>query len=165
MEEIYLDCQPFIEKRSQRLVIEDPGTLPTIRADREKLRDIVENLLLNAIKFTPDGGLVKVGLGKRLDGGVLIAVHDQGLGIPQEEMPRLFQPFYSGSDVLKHSSGTSEYQKRGMGLGLTIVKHFVDLHGGTITVQTGSTGSVFTVSIPAGPGAAQSPVAQDEWMI
>lgn len=165
MEEIYLDCQPFIEKRSQRLVIEDPGTLPTIRADREKLRDIVENLLLNAIKFTPDGGLVKVGLGKRLDGGVLIAVHDQGLGIPQEELPRLFQPFYSGSDVLKHSSGTSEYQKRGMGLGLTIVKHFVDLHGGTITVQTGSTGSVFTVSIPAGPGAAQAPVAQDEWMI
>jgi signal transduction histidine kinase len=150
LEEVYLDSFPFVEKRNQRLIVESDDPKITIKADREKLRDIVENLVMNAIKFTPDHGVVHIRVSKQLGGFILISVHDQGAGIPDEEMKHIFKPFFSGGDVLKHSSGDG-FGKRGMGLGLAIVKYFVELHGGTVGVSTSPAGSIFTVSLPEQP--------------
>jgi signal transduction histidine kinase len=150
LEEVYLDSFPFVEKRSQRLIVENDDPRITIKVDREKLRDIIENLVMNAIKFTPDQGIIHIRVSKQLGGFVLIAVQDQGPGIPDAEMKHIFKPFFSGGDVLKHSSGEG-FGKRGLGLGLAIVKYFTELHGGTVGVATGPTGSVFTVSLPEQP--------------
>jgi len=151
LEEVYLDCFPFVERRNQQLIIETGEQPPAIRADRYKLRDIVENLVMNAIKFTPDGGVVKARVRNELGGHVSIAVQDQGPGIEQGEIPHIFEPFYSGPDVMRHSTGRSGYRKRGMGLGLAVAKHFVELHGGSVHVSSGPTGSIFTVTIPVAP--------------
>lgn len=151
LEKVYLDLQPWIERRKQRLVIE-PGEAETvIQADEAKLRDIVENLAMNAIKFTPNNGVIKITVQRQLGGHVAIEVIDQGPGIPEVDRPHIFEPFYSGSDVLLHSTGKSGYGKRGMGLGLAIVKHFVDLHGGTIEFTTRPSGTTFIVQLPIEP--------------
>jgi signal transduction histidine kinase len=63
-------------------------------------------------------------------------------------MPHIFEPFYSGGDVMQHSSGTAGFEKRGMGLGLAVVRHFIELHGGSVSVSTGARGSTFTVTVP-----------------
>ena len=153
MEEIYIDLFPFVELRGQRLIIEMVDRLPPLTADRDKLRDIIENLVVNAIKFTPDGGAIKVWCSLQLGDRVMISVQDQGPGIPESEYPRLFQPFYSGSDVLTHSTGETGYQKRGIGLGLAIVRHFVELHHGAVHVSSNPTGTTFSVTIPIEPMA------------
>lgn len=154
LEEIYLDCVPFVQKRNQKLIVEETGKLPTIRADREKLRDILMNLLTNAIKFTKDGGVIKVRAEIELGGYVLFSIQDQGPGISQAELKHVFDRFYSGEDVMKHSTGGSGFQKRGMGLGLAIVRQFTRLHGGNLRVITGPTGSTFSVLIPIEPPPA-----------
>jgi signal transduction histidine kinase len=151
LEEVYLDCQPWLERRNQRLVVE-PGEDDTrLFADKGKLRDIIENIAMNAIKFTPNDGVVKIAVQRQLGGYVAIEITDQGPGIPESDRPHIFEPFYSGSDVLKHSTGKSGYGKRGMGLGLAIVKHFVELHGGTIEFFTSSSGTKFVVQLPIEP--------------
>jgi signal transduction histidine kinase len=154
LEKIYMDCKPWIERRNQTLVIE-PGEQDTvIQADEAKLRDIIENLVMNAIKLTPNEGLVKIVLQRQLGGYVAIEVIDQGPGIPESERPHVFEPFYSGEDVWKHSTGKSGFGKRGMGLGLAIVKHFVDQHGGTIDFTSSPSGTTFVVQLPIEPATA-----------
>ncbi len=148
LESVYMDCKPWIERRGQRLVIE-PGEHDTIvQADRRKLRDIIDNIVMNAIKFTPDEGQINISVQRRLGGYVAIQIADQGPGIPESDRPHVFEPFYSGSDTLKHSTGKSGFGKRGMGLGLAIVKHFVDMHRGSVDFMTGSNGTTFTVQLP-----------------
>jgi signal transduction histidine kinase len=158
LEEIYIDLFPFVELRGQRLIIEMMDRLPPVTADRDKLRDIIENLVVNGIKFTPDGGVVKVRCSLQLGERVMISVQDQGPGIPESELPRLFQPFYSGSDVLTHSTGETGYQKRGIGLGLAIVRHFAELHHGTVHVSSSPTGATFSVTIPIEPAPGETNV-------
>lgn len=153
LEDLYIDLFPFVESRNQRLIIDMVDTIGPIKADPEKLRDIIENLTLNAIKFTPDGGVVKIRCSLQLGDRVMISVQDQGPGISESEYPKLFQPFYSG-DVMTHSTGEVGYQKRGIGLGLAIVKHFVDLHHGTVQVASSPMGSTFSVTIPKEPPPA-----------
>ena len=119
------------------------------------LYDVIENLVMNAIKFTPDGGVVEVAVGAELGGRVSIAVKDQGPGIPQIDLPHIFEPFFSGGEVLQHSTGRSGYEKRGMGLGLAIVRHFIQLHAGTVTVSAGKSGTVFAITIPIEPPPPQ----------
>jgi signal transduction histidine kinase len=161
LEEIYIDIFPFIEKRNQRLVIEAAEKPPTLKADREKLRDAIENLLMNAVKFTPDGGIVKLRTSMLLGDRLMVSVQDQGPGIPESEYPRLFQPFYSGSDVMTHSTGESGYQKRGIGLGLAIVRHFVEMHHGTVQVSSSPMGSTFGFIIPIEPPPESPPPSNE----
>jgi len=149
LEEIYLDCFPFVEQRGQRFIIDQGPTIGEIRADREKLRDVLENLVMNAIKFTPDGGVIRLGVIEELGGYTSFSIHDQGPGIDQADVPHVFDAFFSGGDVMKHSSGSAGFQKRGMGLGLAIVKHFIELHGGTVRVTSADDGTIFSVQIPA----------------
>jgi signal transduction histidine kinase len=146
------DVRPFVELRRQTLHADVPDDLGMMNVDGDKIRDSINHLLLNAIKFTPDGGTIALAA-RRVDGGVQVTVTDTGSGIDSDCLPRLFQPFFTGFDVSKHSSGHYEYGRRGLGLGLSVVKAFVELHGGKVDVtsQTGK-GSTFTMTLPNSQG-------------
>lgn len=76
-------------------------------------------------------------------------VADNGVGMDAESLKRLFEPFFTGYDVSRHSTGTYEYGRKGIGLGLSTVKAFVELHGGTVTGQSEpGKGSTFTIKVP-----------------
>jgi len=147
------DVRPFVEKRGQTLV-EDfphwPVDLGTMRLDAAKIRDSLNHLLLNAIKFTPDKGTVML-QGRRTPNGrgAEIRVSDTGAGIDPELQPHLFEPFFAGFDTAHHSSGRYEYKSKGLGLGLSVVKAFVEMHGGTIGFETeADRGTTFTITLP-----------------
>jgi signal transduction histidine kinase len=111
-----------------------------IEADERKVKQVLFNLLTNAVKFTPDGGAVGVSA-RRADGWVEVAVADTGVGIAPEEQDRVFEEFGQARSAAGQSEGT--------GLGLTLCKRFVELHGGTISVASEvGLGSTFTVSLP-----------------
>ncbi|MHC4562380.1 MAG: sensor histidine kinase [Planctomycetota bacterium] len=151
LDDVVCDTKPFVEERHQTLLIDQREDLPTLRVDRGKIRDVIENLVGNAIKFTPDGGEIRVVAARQLDEKVAVSVIDEGPGIAPEDIRNIFNPFFSTDDVMRHSSGAIGFQKRGMGLGLAVVKHFTELHGGTVHVTTGASGSTFTVTLPITP--------------
>ncbi|MFW5731600.1 MAG: ATP-binding protein [Planctomycetota bacterium] len=157
LQEVFLDSQHFVERRDQKLFVDFAENLPRVVVDRDKLYDIVLNLVMNAVKFTPNEGTVRVHLGLQLGDYVCITVQDEGPGVSEEEMPHIFKPFFCGTDVMKHSTGWSGYQKRGIGLGLAVVKHFVDLHCGEIRVTNNEIGAKFVVTIPVRPRVGDEP--------
>lgn len=117
-----------------------PG-LGSLRADERKFRQILLNLLSNAVKFTPEGGRVQVSA--RRDGDeVEVAVADTGIGIAPEDHQAVFEEFRQvGRDYTRKAEGT--------GLGLALTRRFVELHGGTIRLQSApGKGSTFTFTIP-----------------
>jgi len=120
------------------------GTLTQITADERKFKQILLNLLSNAVKFTPDGGRVDV-LARRENSNAVISVHDTGIGIAPEDQGTVFEEFRQvGHDYTKKQEGT--------GLGLALTKKFVELHGGTIWLESEpGKGSTFTFSIPMQP--------------
>lgn len=117
------------------------GSCPGVSGDGEALRELFVNLLDNAIRYTPDGGKVCVEVCER-DGCAVVAVCDNGPGVPPEELGLIFEPFYRGAGT-KHIEGT--------GLGLAIAKQIAEGHGGRISVksQVGK-GTTFEVCLPAG---------------
>jgi signal transduction histidine kinase len=142
------DVRPFSELRRQALEVDVPA-LGTMSLDAPKIRDSINHLLLNAVKFTPDGNPITLRARRSDSGELTIQVIDTGSGIPAENLPQLFQPFFTEFDVSKHSSGDYEFGKRGLGLGLSVVKSFTQLHGGTVSVQSEvGKGSTFTMTIP-----------------
>jgi signal transduction histidine kinase len=143
------DVRPFLELRHQNLAVDVPEDLGTFDVDGAKVRDSINHLLLNAVKFTADGGSITLAARRAEDGGAEIRVGDTGIGIDRECLPRIFQPFFTGFDVSRHSSGTFEYCRRGLGLGLSVVKEFVELHGGTVRVDSeAGQGTTFTIRLP-----------------
>ncbi len=113
----------------------------TVFGDQLKLRQLLVNLLTNAIRYTPEGGKVHLTL-KNIDSGVEIAIADTGIGIPEEDIPRIFDRFYRADKARSRQYG-------GSGLGLSIVKSIVNSHAGTIKVESVvGEGSVFTVTLP-----------------
>ena len=109
--------------------------------DERKIKQILLNLLSNAVKFTPEGG--RIGINARpINGAVEISVTDTGIGIAEEDQPRIFEEFRQvGSDSSAKIEGT--------GLGLTLAKKFVELHGGRIWVESeASKGSTFVFTLP-----------------
>jgi signal transduction histidine kinase len=151
------DVRPFTNLRRQTLTVNVPADLGTLDIEAAKIRDTVSHLLLNAVKFTPDGGEVSLLANKSNSGGVEIRVADTGGGIDSACQARLFEPFFTGFDVSHHSSGHYEFGRRGMGLGLSIARAFVEMHGGTITCKSEpGKGSVFTIVLPeAAPAEVQ----------
>lgn len=115
--------------------------LPMFKADGERLEHVLVNLIHNAIKFTPPHGKITVSAGVRC-GRILVSVTDTGIGIPADDLGRIFEHFYKSSNA--RSSG-------GTGLGLPIAKHIVQAHGGEIWVQSEEgKGSVFNFNLPLG---------------
>jgi len=114
-----------------------------VRADPDRLTQVVWNLLTNAVKFTPSGGVVRVTLSKQANDGIEIVVQDSGIGIRPEFLPHVFDRFRQAD------SGTTR-QHSGLGLGLSIAKQLVELHGGTISAssQGEGRGARFTVRLP-----------------
>jgi signal transduction histidine kinase len=142
------DVRPFAEVRHQQLKTELPDDPGTIDVDEDKIRDSVNHLLLNAIKFTPDGGAITVRT-RRADGDAFIEVSDTGIGIEPSAMGRVFDRFFTEFDVSHHSSGHFEYGKKGLGLGLSVVKAFVEMHGGSVKVNSEiGHGTTFTICLP-----------------
>jgi PAS domain S-box-containing protein len=126
-----------------------------IAADPQRLQQIVWNLLWNAIKFTPQGGSVTVGL-RKSGSDVEISVSDTGLGIAPDFLPQLFERFQQANPSISRRFG-------GLGLGLSIVKYLVNMHGGTVRAESEGEGkgATFTVTLPTG-GVPHQPVASPE---
>jgi signal transduction histidine kinase len=142
------DVRPFAEVRRQELRLELPDQPGTIEVDEQKIRDSVNHLLLNAIKFTPDAGSITV-RARRADGDAFIEVSDTGMGIEASAMQHVFDRFFTEFDVSHHSSGHFEFGKKGLGLGLSVVKAFVEMHGGTVKVNSEvGKGTTFTICLP-----------------
>lgn len=148
--------EPFLEKRSQRLEIELDPEVSTVRADREKLIDILVNLVMNAIKFSYDDApimlTVRLVEHEEHEDEIEFSVQDQGVGVSEEDIEQIFAPFFSTFSSRYHSSGDFEFGKRGIGLGLTVAKRFSEMHGGSITVESRpDEGATFTVRLPRQP--------------
>ncbi len=127
------------ERAGLKVIIDCDPNIPQVFADPSRLEQVVGNLLHNAIKFTPAGGQITLSA-KPQDGKVLFCVSDSGIGIPAEDLPRIFERFYK-TDRARASGGT--------GLGLAIAKHVVEAHGGTIWAESvESQGSKFFFLIP-----------------
>ncbi len=145
------ELTPYLEARKQRVEVEIEPQLGSIDADSAKIMDILINLLANAIKFTPDSGTIRV-QAQSLEGNpewVRVVIKDEGVGVHPGEQQYLFEPFFTGFDTLHHSSGDYQFGKRGIGLGLCLVKTFVELHGGRVEVQsTPDRGSSFVFFLP-----------------
>ena len=131
-------------RRGVRVTIDLPDAPIRIRHDPPRIGQVVANLVGNAIKFTPRGGSVRVAV-VPTDDGARIDVSDTGVGIDAAELPHIFERFYRGSRA-------NEARGSGSGLGLAIVRSIVDMHGGTVEVETGpDRGSRFTVHLPGDP--------------
>ncbi|HEU5100971.1 MAG TPA: ATP-binding protein [Roseiflexaceae bacterium] len=119
-----------------------PDTPVLIEGDELRLEQVLQNLLSNAVKYSPNGGPISVQIERR-GGAVRVSVADQGIGIPQANLSRLFQRFYRADNV-------DQRQISGMGIGLYVVRAIVELHGGRVDVVSPETGgSIFTISLPA----------------
>jgi len=146
------DVRPFVEQRRQELSIKLDAGLGSLNIEAQKIRDCVEHLLLNAIKFTPDQGMICLSARRKPDGYAEVKVSDSGVGIDPACLPHIFEPFFTSFDVSRHSSGQFEFGRRGLGLGLTLVKAFVELHGGQVSASSEpGKGTTFTISLPANP--------------
>lgn len=132
--------RPQAERKSLELTLEIAPDLPSIVGDAQRLEQAVVNLLDNAIKFTLEGGSVQVSA-QLVDRAVQVEVEDTGTGISAEKLPRIFERFYKGD----RARGD-----RGTGLGLAVVKHTVEAHGGNISARSREGhGSTFTFTLPA----------------
>lgn len=171
------NSQEAIRLRRQKLHLDLDDNLPLVRCDQERMEQALGNLLGNAIKFTPDYGLIRLrtrmvmrqrlpekfsaecsevvcSVGDSLYPYAEIAVIDSGIGIAKEEQETIFEKFYESGEVEEHFSGKVAFKSRGAGLGLTIVKGVVGMHGGAVWVESPGydperfPGSTFYVLLP-----------------
>lgn len=141
--------QPFVSARNLQLKLNVAGDLGTFDLDADKIDGCVVNLLTNAIKFTPDGKAIELSAKLLGPDEAEIQVSDQGVGVDEESLDHFFQPFFTQFDPSRHSSGDFGFNKRGLGIGLSIVKQFVELHGGTVAAQSEpGVGTRITIRLP-----------------
>jgi signal transduction histidine kinase len=134
--------EKFRTQTSQHVLSVDfPPTWPLVQADAARLEQVLSNLIGNAIKYSPTGGVVRV-KGRVLPDEVIVSVSDEGIGIPVEEQARIFERFYRVDDALSRRTA-------GSGLGLYLAKAVIDAHGGRIWVEsTPSHGASFSFALP-----------------
>jgi CheY-like chemotaxis protein len=135
-------ASPLIEGREHRLEIDVPATGLRLAADETRIAQVLSNLLVNAAKYTERRGIISV-RATRDGGDIVIRIRDNGLGIPPDILPHLFERFVQGRRTIDRAEG-------GLGLGLAIVSSLVALHGGTVGVTSGGVGqgSEFEVRLP-----------------
>ncbi|MFI5457700.1 MAG: ATP-binding protein [Isosphaerales bacterium] len=142
--------RPFILVRRLQLQAELADDLGSFEIDADKISAVLINLLTNAIKFTPDGGTIEL-IARLADeeDAALIQVADRGVGLEPQALEHVFQPFFTQLDPSRHSSGDFGFCKRGLGLGLSIAKQFVEMHGGRIAAESREEGGTrITVRLP-----------------
>ncbi len=130
------DLLPFIKKRNQHLEVQVEEDIPAVMMEKNGIRQVIANLLLNAIRFTPDDGKIIV---RTTDGGdnVRVEIEDNGIGIPEDKLNSIFESFYEVQDTAtEHSSGSIEFKSGGVGLGLSIAKNIIDIHKGKIWAES-----------------------------
>jgi len=140
LEEVVSQLGPQADRRQLSVNLQPAADLPCVQADRARLRQVVVNIVHNAVKFTQPGG--KITLATRVhDGTVAIDVSDTGVGISGDDLPHVFERFYKGERARSGGTGT--------GMGLAIARHVVEAHGGRIWVQSEEgKGSTFSFSFP-----------------
>jgi signal transduction histidine kinase/HAMP domain-containing protein len=145
IKEVIENLQGLAAERGVSLTMVPAQGVPQIRGDRDKIGQVLTNLVHNAIKFTPPAGNVSISVGKKGDQFVEVCVSDTGCGIPHADLQTIFERFYR--------SPLGPHESRGAGLGLAITKNLVDLHGGQIWAEsTEEKGSKFFFTLPvAGP--------------
>jgi signal transduction histidine kinase/ActR/RegA family two-component response regulator len=134
---------PLVEAAGHELVVSEPGEKVLVNADPVRMNQIVANLLNNAAKYTERGG--RIWLTSRLEGSdAVISVRDTGIGIPREMLARIF-------DLFVQVDPTDTLSRQGLGIGLTLVKRLLELHGGTVEAHSDGpgTGAEFIVRLPA----------------
>ncbi|MGD8457941.1 MAG: HAMP domain-containing sensor histidine kinase [Anaerolineales bacterium] len=148
------ELKETIKERNQSLLIEEfPGSNEMFFADAERLMQALRNVIFNAIKYTPDGGKIFVD-GRLVSGFIEILVSDTGIGIAVEDQSRIFEKFGGLGDISLHSTGKSKFKGGGPGLGLPITKGILEVHGGSIWVESDGCdeekmpGSTFHILIP-----------------
>jgi two-component system OmpR family sensor kinase len=136
------------EQANLTLGVDVPPSLPLLRVHPDHVEGVVVNLLDNAIKYTPAGGAVRL-TANITERKIAIRVQDDGLGIPSEDLPHIFDRFYRVDRVRSRRKGAENATSSGAGLGLSIVKELVQLNGGQITVEsTPDSGTLFVISFP-----------------
>ena len=135
------DLSERIDRKRIQVDVRIDSAAETIEADTTKMHDVLRNLMENAVNYAPDGGRIE--LGARLDGErVLLTVGDDGPGLPETDLERVFERFYRVDKSRTQDPG-------GTGLGLSIVRHLVELHGGRVKADNRKEGgAVFTISLP-----------------
>ena len=135
-------ARPSAEAKGVRLECSTPSTTCPVKGDRDRLQQVIGNLLTNAVKFTPEGGTVTLTLESTGD-HVRLSVTDTGIGIPSQFLPYVFDRF-------RQADSSSTRAHGGLGLGLAIVRHLVQLHGGTVSASSDGDGhgSRFTIELP-----------------
>jgi signal transduction histidine kinase len=139
--------RPLVEERRHRLAIHLPNEPIFVEADPTRLAQVILNLLNNAAKYTEEGGDIRLTVERADDGSsVVVRVRDNGMGIAPDMLPKIFEPFMQGERALDRAQG-------GLGIGLTLVRRLVELHGGTVQAFSEGLGhgSEFVVSLPVIP--------------
>jgi signal transduction histidine kinase len=154
------------KERNIQMTVDSLDNLPLIPADPDMLQKVFNHIIMNAIKFTPDGGKIHVS-GKYLNGSeppqIEIAIRDTGIGIEPALQKLVFEKFNQTGDVLLHSSSKTKFKGGGPGLGLAIARGIVEAHGGRIWVESDgynedtNPGSTFFVSLPVGKQLESEP--------
>ena len=122
------------------LQVQEEPELPTISVDVDRMMQVLNNLMSNALRFTPEGGTIKLAVLAEEE-RVFLSVEDSGAGMPPEELPLIFNRFYRGDETRNTAEGES-------GLGLAIAKSLVDAHGGQISVESHiGEGTTFTIAL------------------
>ncbi len=144
--------QPLIDEKAHRLLIDLPPQAVIVDADMTRLTQVVSNLLNNAAKYTPEGGLITVGA-TLADGVVSLSVSDTGIGIAPNVLPHVFEMFTQGDRSFDRSQG-------GLGIGLALVRQLVAMHGGSVEGFSGgqNKGTTIVVRLPVADGPVRQPV-------
>lgn len=133
-----------VETARVKLDVRLPAALPLIRADEQQVRRVLVNLLSNAIKFTPAGGSITLSAHERADGCLEMTVTDTGIGIPPDKLDKVLEPFEQVENSFTRT-------RAGTGLGLPLTRAMVEVHGGTLTLESElGRGTCVRVSLPAG---------------
>jgi CheY-like chemotaxis protein len=151
--------RPFLDEHGHELIMKLPSAPIQLNADAVRLAQVFMNVLNNAAKYTERGGRVRLAV-QRLRGKVIVSVTDNGIGIPPDMQQHLFDMYYQMDHALERSEG-------GLGIGLTLVRRLVEMHGGTVEVRSEGVGkgSEFLVSLPTveeAPGLSKWDSPNDE---
>lgn len=153
------DVMPFVRQRNQNFSIEIDEGIPKAYLGPREIKQVLVNLLLNSIRYTPDNGSIKIKAKDDKD-SIRVEVEDNGIGIPSDKLDTIFESFYEAQDTTRHSSGTVEFMSGGIGLGLTVARKIITDHKGRIwaeSIPNGFTRLVFTIpkTAPEGPREAK----------